>query len=192
MNGLSESRFLHFPIHRKALNSLTWDIWLSLINSNLLMFLLPGLCCKNSYISWLTPSPSSPCLFGAVSQSYLRCCVLCLSPQKVRQIKHNSQLLDCAFSPQSTVSLKGDHRALFPLLYVRTQREDSHLWTRHWIFWHLDLRLPSLQNYEKRILLFISHPVYGAFVIAVQTDYDIGQNKLVCYFPYWTKSCCCC
>ena len=66
----------HLPIHRKMLNSLTWDIWFSWINCNLLMFLLPGLCCKNSCISWL-----SPCLFTAASQSYLRCCVLGLSPQ---------------------------------------------------------------------------------------------------------------
>ena len=28
----------NLPIHRKVLNSLTWDIWFSLINSNLLMF----------------------------------------------------------------------------------------------------------------------------------------------------------
>ena len=53
-----------------------WDIWFSLVNSNLLMFQLPSLCWKNSYISWL-----HPCLFGAVSWSYQRCCVLGLSPQ---------------------------------------------------------------------------------------------------------------
>ena len=28
-NDFSEPGFLHIPIHRKALNSLTWDIWLS-------------------------------------------------------------------------------------------------------------------------------------------------------------------
>ena len=33
-------------IHRKVLNLLTWDVWFSLINSNLSMFWLPGLCCK--------------------------------------------------------------------------------------------------------------------------------------------------
>ena len=38
-------------IHRKVLNSLTWHIWFSLINSNLLKFWLLGLCCKNSCIS---------------------------------------------------------------------------------------------------------------------------------------------
>ena len=30
-NEFSEPRLLHLPIHRKALNSLTWDIWFSLI-----------------------------------------------------------------------------------------------------------------------------------------------------------------
>ena len=47
-------RFFHIPI-RKALNSLSWDTWFSLINSNLLKFWLPGLCCKNCYISWPLP-----------------------------------------------------------------------------------------------------------------------------------------
>ena len=41
-------RLLHLPIYRKVLNSLTWDIWLPLINNNLLMFRLPVLCCKTS------------------------------------------------------------------------------------------------------------------------------------------------
>ena len=33
-----ETRLLHLPIHRKALNSLTWVIWFSLIYNHLLMF----------------------------------------------------------------------------------------------------------------------------------------------------------
>ena len=84
-NDFSEPRLLHLPIHSKVLNSLTWDIWFSLINSNLLIFWFSGLCCKNSYISCL---PSS--LFGAVLQSYLRCCVPGSSPLFCQQIKHNS------------------------------------------------------------------------------------------------------
>ena len=54
-NDFNEPWLLHLPIHRKMLNSLTWGVWFSLINSELLMFLLPGFCCKNSYISWLLP-----------------------------------------------------------------------------------------------------------------------------------------
>ena len=38
MNDFSEPRLLHLPQNRKALNSLTWEIWLSLIYNNLLMF----------------------------------------------------------------------------------------------------------------------------------------------------------
>lgn len=47
------------------------------------------------------------------------------------------------------------------------------LWTkkwaliRNWICWHLELALPSLQNYK--FLLFTSHLVYG-IVIAAWTD----------------------
>ena len=40
-NDFSEPRLLHLPIHRKALNSLTWNIWFSLIKSDLLRF---GFC----------------------------------------------------------------------------------------------------------------------------------------------------
>ena len=43
-----EPRLLHLLVHRKLLNSLTWDIWLSLINNNLLMFRLIAVCCKTS------------------------------------------------------------------------------------------------------------------------------------------------
>ena len=48
---------------KSKLKSLTWDIWL---NSNLVRFQLPGLCYKNSWISWLFPH-----LFKTVPQSYL-------------------------------------------------------------------------------------------------------------------------
>ena len=36
-NDFSEPRLLHLHIHRKVLKSLTWAIWFSLMNSNLLM-----------------------------------------------------------------------------------------------------------------------------------------------------------
>ena len=47
-NDFSEPRLLHLAIYRKALNSLTWDIWFSLTNNNLLLLRLPALCCKTS------------------------------------------------------------------------------------------------------------------------------------------------
>ena len=70
--------------------------YLVFFNSNLLMFWLSDLCCKNSYISWLPPSlppvPHHPCLFGTFSQSYLWAIVLILLP-----VKLNLQLSLCAF-----------------------------------------------------------------------------------------------
>ena len=45
-NDFSSPRLSHLHIHRKALNSSTWDIWFSLTNNNHLMFRLPALCCK--------------------------------------------------------------------------------------------------------------------------------------------------
>ena len=71
-SDFKEPRLLHLPLHSNALNSITWDILFSLIDCNLLMFWPPGLCCKNSYISWLSPLSL---------QSYLRFCVRGLSPQ---------------------------------------------------------------------------------------------------------------
>jgi len=46
---ISVSPDLHLPIHRNALNSLTWEVWFSLTNNNLLMSWLPCLCFKNSF-----------------------------------------------------------------------------------------------------------------------------------------------
>ena len=47
-NDFRDPRLSHLSIHRKTQNSLTWDIWFSLINNNLFMFGLPALCCKTS------------------------------------------------------------------------------------------------------------------------------------------------
>ena len=59
----------HLHIHRKVLNSLTWHIWFSLINNNLLMFRLPALVAKLLYVS--APRLASSEQFY---QGYLRCC----------------------------------------------------------------------------------------------------------------------
>lgn len=71
----SEPRPLHLSIHRKELNSLTSDIWFSLT----IIF-----SCF-IYLVFVAKTPiysgSLPYLLGAVSQSYLRCHVLGLSPQ---------------------------------------------------------------------------------------------------------------
>lgn len=51
--------------------------------------------------------------------------------------------------------MRRDAREMITLSHMRTQQEDSHLQTkkkaltRHQISQHLDLRLPSLQNFEK-------------------------------------------
>ena len=72
IDDFSKPKVLYLPIHRKVLNSLTWDIWFSFINSNLL-FLLAVLCCKTPlyHDSSLESSEQS-------SQYYLRWCLLAL------------------------------------------------------------------------------------------------------------------
>ena len=54
-------------IHREALNSLIWEVWFSLVNSNLVMFWWPGFHHKNSHVSWL---------FAPVPHSYRRGCLM--------------------------------------------------------------------------------------------------------------------
>ena len=83
-NDFSEPRLLHLPMHSKALNSLTWVIWFSLINSNVLMFRLPAICCKTSLTYGSTPPSPPPWLsfrvtWDAVSQAW--------SPQNSHCIK---------------------------------------------------------------------------------------------------------
>ena len=63
-----EPRLLHIPTHRKVLKPLTWDVWFSLTNDDLLMFRLPVLCCKASIL------PGSS--LEQFCQGYLRCCLL--------------------------------------------------------------------------------------------------------------------
>ena len=65
---------------------------------NLLMLQLPGFCCKCPYISQLLPG-----LFGAVPQSIWEAAFWAHVLSFVCQIKHNSQLLDCAFLFQSII-----------------------------------------------------------------------------------------
>ena len=51
-NDFDEPRL---PIHRKALNYLTWNIRFPLVNNSVLMFRLPALCCKTSIYPGFSP-----------------------------------------------------------------------------------------------------------------------------------------
>ena len=58
-NDFSEPRLLHLPIHRKALNSLTWVIWFWLIK--IFDVQIPCPLLQNFYITWLLHlAPWSP------------------------------------------------------------------------------------------------------------------------------------
>ena len=88
-NNFSGPKLLHLPLHGKALNSLTWDIWFSFINNNLFW------C--SSYLPFvarllynLGPPLTS---LEQFSQSYLRCCLPGLSTKTFHWRKHDSQLL---------------------------------------------------------------------------------------------------
>ena len=91
---VSVSQTLASSICRKVLNSLAWDIWFSLINSNLLVTL--SLFPKLLYI--LAPPLSLRSGFSELSK------MLCPRlKSSVCQIKHNSQILGCTFSSVDTL-----------------------------------------------------------------------------------------
>ena len=92
-----DSCLLWVLLHRKALKSLTWDIWFSLINNNLLMFRWLTPCCKLLYN--LIPFPTSSEHF---SKGQLRCCLRACSPKNSHQIKHISQLSGFDYFLKST------------------------------------------------------------------------------------------
>ena len=108
-NDFSDPRLLHLTIHRKALNSLTWDIWFSLINHNLLIarllifnlsiFNLPFVAMLLLIYNLAPPLTSSE----QFSQGYLRYCLLGLSPKDFCWIKHNSQVLGSMYFFQLSV-----------------------------------------------------------------------------------------
>ena len=86
-NEFSEPKLLHLPIYRKALNSLTWDIWFSLIHKN--TFDVQTTC------PLLKTSP--PAFLEEFYQGYLRCYLRDSCLKNFHQIKHSSQLLGCDY-----------------------------------------------------------------------------------------------
>lgn len=92
------------------------------------MFLLPGLC-GSSYVSWLLL-----CHFGTVLEWSERLCPGS-SPQEVLWIKHNSQLLGCAFYfhrqflEGSNLKMFGCVPGMFRVIksYRYMESEDSHI-----------------------------------------------------------------
>ena len=140
-NVFSEPRLLHLAIQRKALNSLTWDVWFSLINSNPLMSWLPGFLLQNSYVLWLLPS-----LFRTIPQSYLRGCILGLILSFVCQVKHNSHLWGCAFFQSSEQWKLLKYREI---VLGKTGR-------RIWIIFLEEERKKTEQSLQKRVNVSVS------------------------------------
>ena len=103
-NGFSEPRLLHLPILRKALNSLTWCVQFSLINSNFWCSEYLVFAAKNPLFY---PASSLTSLEQSLRTEPLRGCFLGLKLSKVCRIKHSPQLLSCPifYRWQSLLSL---------------------------------------------------------------------------------------
>ena len=96
-NDFREPRLLHLPIHRKALNSLTQDVWFSLTiifwYSDYLPF-ITNFCNKflaPPFTSW---EHSLRVTWDGVSWAW--------SPENSLRIKHSYQLLGCEYFFKST------------------------------------------------------------------------------------------
>lgn len=69
---------------------------------------------------------------------------------------------------------------------MRTQQKDNHLWTSKWALISprtcqcMDPRLKASRTVNDRYPLSISHPVYGIFVRAVQTEIQWIEEGLNC------------
>ena len=90
-NDFSELQLLHLCRHRKALSSLTWDIWFSLINNHLSMLRPPALCCKTFLWPTFPPRRLEAILSGLLE-------MLSPGPEVLKNshwIKHNYQLVGC-------------------------------------------------------------------------------------------------
>ena len=86
VNSVSPDSYL--LLHRKALNSLIWDVWYFLIKTDHLVF-----CYKNFCVSLLAPLP----LWSSIWELFCVAVSWAWSLKKVHWIKHNSQQLGCAF-----------------------------------------------------------------------------------------------
>ena len=111
-------------IHRKALNSLTWVICFLVCFFFFLSLTVIFWCVLSSWsllqnlLHTLTPPH---CLFGAVSwdaMSWVR------SPQKVCQIRRNSQLLGCAIFLDNSFVNQAGHTSLLCLNSLGIQNAD--------------------------------------------------------------------
>lgn len=92
-DDFNDSRLLHLPICKKALNSLNWDIYFSLINSIFVcLFYVPDPCCKTLIYPDTSITSSKQSLI-AIWEAVSWTLVLSF----VCQIKRNYELLGCAF-----------------------------------------------------------------------------------------------
>ena len=98
-NDFNEPRPLHLPIQREALNSLTWAIWFSLINSSLWYSDYLGFVAK-TYTPWLLRAISEAALWlkssgrspNETEFSTLRLCVFFIWPPWCR-VSHAVRVL---------------------------------------------------------------------------------------------------
>ena len=83
---------LHLPVHRKPLNSLTWDVWFSLFNNNLLTFPITCSLLQKLLYVLVPPLTSLEQFLRVICNDLSQAAVLILP-----QIKLTLQLSCCSF-----------------------------------------------------------------------------------------------
>lgn len=113
--------------------------------------------------------------------SLQKSCIKALTPNVIvfgvrpsgRWLSHESRGLMNGIS----ILIRKDRRKMTSLSHMRTQQEGIHLQTRkravgrNWICLILILNIPAFRPWETNVYC-LSHPAYGIFVIASQTDYN--------------------
>ena len=110
-NDFSEPRHLHFPIHKRALNSLIWDTWFSSINNNLWYSdYLPF--AVNFYLTWLLPT-------HLLANSSLR---VTWDAVSLAWRPENSHKYKVTLNFQVVTIFLADSRLLFSLHFINTNK----------------------------------------------------------------------
>ena len=161
--------------------------------SNLLMYRILRFLEKNSHMFWLLP------YLGTAAQSCLRGCLMGLSPQYVHLMKHNSQLLGCAFfffsvhnikamliqaAPGQWISMIGVLRQAF------FQRVTGTCWWAILMQVHLPQTLACLKfSWHLAVDWDSFHPILSSFTIFFHRSLHQDLEVLPSFFcPLLTES----
>ena len=151
-NDCRKPRLLHLSIHRKALNFLTWDIWFSLINNNLLMFRLSAFCCETSILPG-----SFLCLLRACFSGLFKILSSGLEVLKI-PTKWNI-ILNFGAGDFKSIDFLGWRKILFLILSLHTPIRKKKRYTHEWLLKKV-VYFPILLFPKAKFILFSNYTIF--------------------------------